>query len=95
MRKRINDYIEYMCQLAGMANSSAEVITEAPSSSFGVLPLADFGTVNYSGSAANETPMGSQNPTSITMVASSGDQLDSTSAMDGSGDFNNTGQAES
>lgn len=30
---------------SGMSRSSAEVITEAPSSSSGVLPLADFGTV--------------------------------------------------
>jgi hypothetical protein len=39
--------------------------------------------------------MGSQNPTSITMVGSSGDQLDSTSGIDGSGDFSNTWQASS
>ena len=38
--------------------------------------------------------MGSQSPTSMTMVASSGDQLDSTSGIDGSGDFTNTWQAE-
>jgi hypothetical protein len=79
---------------SGLANSSAEVITEAPSSS-GPLPLADFGTINYSGSTVNGTSMGSANPTSITMVGSSGDQLDSTSAMDGSGGFSNTWQAES
>ena len=72
------------------SDSSAEVITEAPSSSQGPLPLADFGTINYSASAANGNSFGSQNPTSITMVGSSGDQLDSTSAMDGSGDFSNT-----
>ena len=77
------------------SDSSAEVITEAPSSSQGPLPLADFGTINYSGSAANGTSFGSQNPTSITMVGSSGDQLDATSAIDGSGDFSNTWQAGS
>jgi hypothetical protein len=33
--------------------------------------------------------MGGQSPTQITMVGSSGDQLDSTSAIDGSGDFSN------
>ncbi len=81
---------------SGLANNSAEVISEAPisSSSGRPFPLADFGTINYSGSTVNGTSMGSQNPTSITMVASSGDQLDSTSAMDGSGDFSNTWQAE-
>jgi len=36
-----------------------------------------------------------QDPTSITMVAGSGDQLDSTSAIDGSGDFSNAWQAAS
>ncbi|MBV9795431.1 MAG: hypothetical protein JO016_16000 [Actinobacteria bacterium] len=77
------------------SNSSAEVITEAPSSSTGPLPLADFGTVNYSAASANGTSMSSQNPTSITMVGSSGDQLDSTSAIDGSGDFSNTWDASS
>jgi Peptidase A4 family len=33
--------------------ASAEVIAEAPSSSGGVLPLANFGTVNFSGASAN------------------------------------------
>jgi hypothetical protein len=82
-------------ETGSFANSSAEVITEAPSSSQGPLPLADFGTINYSGSSANGTSFGSQNPTSITMVGSSGDQLDSTSAIDGAGDFSNTWQAAS
>jgi hypothetical protein len=77
------------------ANSSAEVITEAPSSSAGPLPLSDFGTINYSGASANGTAMSSQNPTSITMVGSSGDQLDSTTAIDGPGDFSNTWDASS
>jgi Peptidase A4 family len=76
-------------------NSSAEVITEAPSSAQGPLPLADFGAINYAGASANGASMSSQNPTSITMVGSSGDQLDSTSAIDGSGDFSNTWQAAS
>ena len=34
---------------------SAEVIAEAPSSSGGVLPLADFGSVNFSAATANGT----------------------------------------
>ncbi|HJQ48993.1 MAG TPA: G1 family glutamic endopeptidase [Gaiellaceae bacterium] len=33
--------------------ASAEVIAEAPSSSGGVLPLANFGSVNFSGATAN------------------------------------------
>ena len=82
-------------QESGLANSSAEVITEAPSSESGPLPLADFGTVDYSGSTVNGSSMDAQNPTQIIMVGSSGDQLDSTSSMDGAGDFSNTWLAES
>ena len=77
------------------ADSSAEVITEAPSSAQGPLPLADFGTIGYSASAANGASFSAQDPTSITMVADDGDQLDSTSALDGSGGFSNTWQAAS
>jgi len=77
------------------ADSSAEVITEAPSSAQGPLPLADFGTIGYSASAANGASFSAQDPMSITMVAGDGDQLDSTSALDGSGAFSNTWQAAS
>ena len=77
------------------ADSSAEVITEAPSSAQGPLPLADFGTIGYSASAANGASFSAQDPTSITMVAGTGDELDSTSALDGSGGFSNTWQAAS
>ena len=37
--------------------SSAEVIAEAPSSSSGVLPLANFGTVNFTSAKANNTTL--------------------------------------
>jgi Peptidase A4 family len=75
---------------SGLARSSAEVITEAPSSSSGVLPLANFGTVSYSVSAANGTSLGTQNPVQIIMVDSSGKQKDSTSAISSGGAFSNT-----
>jgi hypothetical protein len=75
---------------AGLARSSAEVITEAPSSQFGVLPLADFGTIGYGGSAASGFSMAGQNPTGIIMVDGGGQQQDTTSGMDGAGDFSNT-----
>ncbi len=75
---------------SGLARSSAEVITEAPSSNSGVLPLADFGTVSYGVSTANGTSLGSQNPTEIIMVDSSGADKDSTSSINGSGGFSNT-----
>jgi Peptidase A4 family len=80
---------------SGLANSSAEVITEAPSSEDGPLPLADFGTVNYSSSTVDGQSMSNLSPTQIIMVGNSGDQLDNTSSMDGSGDFSNTWLAES
>lgn len=52
---------------------SAEWIAEAPSGSGGVLPLADFGTVNFSSCSANGVAI-SQNPNvdEIVMVTSSG-----------------------
>jgi hypothetical protein len=75
---------------SGLDRSSAEVITEAPSSDTGVLPLADFGTVNYSGATANGASLASQDPAEIIMVDSSGNQEDSTSAISSSGAFSNT-----
>jgi hypothetical protein len=75
---------------SGLARSSAEVITEAPSSSSGVLPLANFGTVSYTGSADNGSSMGGQSPTQIVMVNNSGAQKDSTSSISSSGAFSNT-----
>jgi Peptidase A4 family len=75
---------------SGLSRSSAEVITEAPSSESGVLPLADFGTVNYGSSSDNGASMAGQSPTSIVMVDSGGQQEDSTSSMSGSGGFSNT-----
>jgi len=75
---------------SGLTRSSAEVITEAPSSSSGVLPLADFGTVSYSVSAANGTSLGTQNPIQIIMVDNSGLDKDSTSSISSGGAFSNT-----
>jgi hypothetical protein len=42
--------------------SSAEVIAEAPSSSGGVLPLANFGTVSFTGASANGSLLTSSTP---------------------------------
>jgi hypothetical protein len=49
---------------------SAEVIAEAPSSITGVLPLTDFGTVNFSGSKVSPNSLAGTNP--ITMETSGG-----------------------
>jgi hypothetical protein len=77
---------------SGLDRSSAEVITEAPccTASGGILPLADFGTVSYTASTDNGSSMGTQSPTEIIMVDSSGNQEDSTSSISSSGAFSNT-----
>jgi peptidase A4-like protein len=53
--------------------ASAEVIAEAPSSSGGVLPLADFGSVGFSGATVNGALLSSSTPglDPITMVSGS------------------------
>ena len=56
---------------SGLSRSSAEVIAEAPYSG-GVLPLDDFGTVNFSNSTVNGASLSSTNPTGINMVSDSG-----------------------
>src|SRR5579871_4672724 len=59
--------------LNGAALGSAEWIAEAPSSSSGVLPLANFGTVNFTNCTANGVSISSNpNPDAITMVTSNG-----------------------
>jgi hypothetical protein len=63
---------------------SAEVIAEAPWSG-GVLPLADFGSVNFSGAAFNGQPVSAFNWTKIDMVAGGGITKAATSSLDGSG----------
>jgi hypothetical protein len=63
---------------------SAEVIAEAPWSG-GVLPLANFGTVSFSGAAFNGQPIGAFDWTKIDMVTSGGITKAATSSLDGSG----------
>jgi len=74
---------------ASLARSSAEVIAEAPSSSSGVLPLADFGTVTFSGSGVNGGTLGASGPTSITMASGSTTKA-SVSAISGGTSFSST-----
>jgi len=73
----------------GLDRSSAEVITEAPSSG-SVLPLANFGTINYTASSDNGSSMGTQSPIEIVMVNKKGADKDTTSAMTSAGAFSNT-----
>jgi hypothetical protein len=76
--------------LAGAANSSAEVIAEAPSSATGVLPLANFGTVRFTGSRADGSVLGRFSPTRIIMVNDSGVAKDSVSPLIRGQDFSAT-----
>ena len=75
---------------SSLARSSAEVIAEAPSSSSGVLPLANFGTVTFNSSSVNGGTLGASNPTSITMVTSSGTVKASVSGISGGTSFSAT-----
>jgi hypothetical protein len=70
---------------SSLARSSAEVIAEAPSSSSGVLPLANFGTVTFNGCDVNGGTLAASGPTAITMVTSSGTTKASVSAISSSG----------
>jgi hypothetical protein len=76
-----------MPETATAQQSSAEWIVEAPSSIFGVLPLANFGTANISGAQAtiNGTTGAIDNAawqnTAINMVNKSGTVIDQTSGL--------------
>jgi hypothetical protein len=77
--------------LSSAKRSSAEVIIEAPccTAGGGILPLANFGTVNLSNSRANGSALGSFNPTQIIMKSGS-TQKDSISALSGGTNFSAT-----
>jgi Peptidase A4 family len=56
-------------QTSGTAQlGSAEVITEAPSDQT-VLPLSNFGTVNFTDATADDSAIGNENPSALTMVS--------------------------
>jgi hypothetical protein len=76
----------------GLDRSSAEVITEAPSSTSGVLSLADFGVVRFTGARVNGKLLKKLHPIKIVMIDSAGVGLakDSTSALSTTGAFHNT-----
>jgi hypothetical protein len=79
--------------LAGAARSSAEVIVEAPccTAGGGILPLADFGTVNITGSMANGSALGNAGGvTQIIMVDNAGLDKDTVSSLSGGENFSAT-----
>ena len=67
---------------SGLARSSAEVIAEAPYSG-GVLPLANFGTVKFSGSTVDGSSLSSTSPTQINMATTAGKAEATTSSLSG------------
>jgi Peptidase A4 family len=75
---------------AGLARSSAEVITEAPSSEQGVVPLADFGAVRFTAARANGHLLRRHAPTRIIMVDSRGRNQATTGALTKTGAFRTT-----
>ena len=78
---------------ADAQDGSAEVIAEAPYSN-GVLPLSDFGTVDFTDSTVNGSPLGDSNPDYIDLVSDGGTTEATTSGLDGSGeDFSVTWQS--
>ena len=79
--------------LAGATRSSAEVIVEAPccTASGGILPLADFGTVNITSSMANGAALGSAGGvTQIVMIDNAGSDKARVSSLSGGGNFSAT-----
>jgi hypothetical protein len=67
--------------------ASAEVIAEAPSSSSGVLPLANFGTVSFSGASANGALLTSTTPNIDPITMSSGSTVKAQPSSISSGAF--------
>jgi len=78
-------------RLRSAERSSAEVIAEAPSSSLGVLPLADFGTVDFSGFSVDGALVSSSTPgvEPITMAGPGGKVKAEPSALS-DGSFSDT-----
>jgi hypothetical protein len=67
--------------------ASAEVIAEAPSSSRGVLPLANFGTVSFTGASANGALLTSSTPHIDPITMQSGSTVKAQPSSIGSGAF--------
>ena len=78
----------------GAQLGSAEIITEAPSSSTTVLPLADFGTVNFTAATVNHDPLGASPGLSELTMSSAGEGvLAAPSALSDGTAFTVTAQA--
>ena len=69
---------------------SAEIIAEAPSDTNGVLPLSNFGTVNFASAMINNTALAAASPTELTMVSAAGVTQATPSAVTNGDDFSVT-----
>jgi hypothetical protein len=67
--------------------ASAEVIAEAPSSNSGVLPLANFGTVSFTGAKANGALLTSSTPNIDPITMQSGSTVKAQPSSISSGSF--------
>jgi hypothetical protein len=79
--------------LANAARSSAEVIVEAPCCTAygGILPLADFNTINITGSTANGSALGNAGGvTQIIMIDNAGRDKDTVSGLSNGENFSAT-----
>jgi hypothetical protein len=70
--------------------ASAEIIAEAPSSSGGVLPLANFGTVNFTGSTVNGSTLTASTPGLDAITMQSGSTVKAQPSSMSSGSFSVT-----
>jgi hypothetical protein len=66
---------------------SAEVITEAPSNGATVLPLSNFGNVSFTNATVDNTAIGNENPSALTMVSASDVTEATPSALNGGNAF--------
>jgi hypothetical protein len=73
---------------------SAEVIAEAPSGRKGTLPLADFGTIGFSGASVDGSPLTSSTPGIEPLTMASGATVKATPSSISNGSFSDTWQHE-
>lgn len=75
---------------AGLARSSAEIVTSGPGASGSSPTLTDFGKITYTGCTVNGTSIGTQSPVKVTMVDDKGNVMVLPGAMTSAGKFTNT-----
>jgi hypothetical protein len=75
---------------AGLARSSAEIVTSGPGAAGGSPTLTDFGKVTFSQCMVNGASMGTQSPVKVTMVDDKGNVMVAPGPMTSAGKFTNT-----